>query len=152
MEVHIPDLFDLQKITDSGQCFRVAPLPGGTYRFITGDEVPYIRKTSEEVYQVSCGQDAWERIWSPYFDLSRNYRDISKAIPEEDAFLDLAARTGGGSASCVRIPGRCWSPSSSPSAKASPPSALWWNCSVSGMARKSKPPPKRFTHFPQPYK
>lgn len=96
MEVHIPDLFDLQKITDSGQCFRVAPLPGGTYRFITGDEVLYIRKTSEEVYQVSCGQDAWERIWSPYFDLSRNYRDISKAIPEEDAFLDLAARTGAG--------------------------------------------------------
>lgn len=29
MEIHIPDLFDLQKITDSGQCFRAALLPNG---------------------------------------------------------------------------------------------------------------------------
>ena len=96
MEVHIPDLFDLQKITDSGQCFRVAPLPGGTYRFITGDQVLYIRKTGEETYQVSCDRDTWARIWSPYFDLGRNYRALSRAIPAEDTFLDLAARAGAG--------------------------------------------------------
>lgn len=96
MEVHIPDLFDLQKIADSGQCFRVAPLPGGTYRFITGDQVLYIRKTGEETYQVSCGRDTWAHIWSPYFDLGRNYRALSGAIPTEDTFLDLAARAGAG--------------------------------------------------------
>ena len=65
MEVRIPDLFDLQKITDSGQCFRVTPLPGGTYRFLTGCEVLYIRKMSEETYQVSCDPDTWESIWKP---------------------------------------------------------------------------------------
>lgn len=96
MEVHISDLFDLQKITDSGQCFRVTPLPDGTYRFITRDEVLYIRKASAETYQVSCDQDVWERIWIPYFDLDRNYQDIRKAIPAEDAFLDLAAKVGAG--------------------------------------------------------
>lgn len=48
MEVHIPDLFDLQKITDSGQCFRAALLPSGTYRFITGNEVLYIQKTAPD--------------------------------------------------------------------------------------------------------
>ena len=96
MEIHISDLFDLQKITDSGQCFRVTPLADGTYRFITGAQVLYIRKTSEETYRVSCNPDAWEHVWSPYFDLSRNYRNIRKAIPAEDAFLDLAARTGAG--------------------------------------------------------
>lgn len=96
MDVRIPDLFDLQKITDSGQCFRVTPLPGGTYRFITGDAVLYIRKASAETYQVSCSQDDWERIWSPYFDLGRNYRDISRAIPAEDTFLELAAQAGAG--------------------------------------------------------
>ena len=37
MLVQISDLFDLQKIADSGQCFRSAALPDGTYRFITGD-------------------------------------------------------------------------------------------------------------------
>ena len=96
MEVHISDLFDLQKITDSGQCFRVVPLPEGTYRFITGGEVLYIRKTSEEHYRVSCDPDTWEHIWCPYFDLSRNYREIRKAIPAEDSFLDLAAQSGAG--------------------------------------------------------
>ena len=96
MEVCISDLFDLQKITDSGQCFRVAPLPGGTYRFITGGNVLYIRKAAEETYEVSCDQDTWEQIWSPYFDLARNYQDIRKAIPAEDPFLALAAQTGAG--------------------------------------------------------
>ena len=96
MEVYIPDLFDLKKIADSGQCFRTALLPDGTYRFITGDQVLYIRKVSEEIYQVSCGQETWENIWRPYFDLGRNYRDISDRIPETDTFLGLAARTGAG--------------------------------------------------------
>ena len=96
MEVRIPDLFDLQKITDSGQCFRVTPLPDGTYRFLTGAQVLYIRKIAEELYQVSCDQDVWEHIWSPYFDLGRNYRDIRAAIPTEDTFLNLAAQAGAG--------------------------------------------------------
>lgn len=96
MEVCIPDLFDLQKITDSGQCFRVAPLSEGTYRFITGGQVLYIRKISAELYEVNCGQDVWDRVWRPYFDLDRSYRDIGGAIPAEDAFLRLAARDGAG--------------------------------------------------------
>ena len=29
MEVHIPDLFDLKKIADSGQCFRAVSRPDG---------------------------------------------------------------------------------------------------------------------------
>lgn len=96
MEVHIPDLFDLQKIADSGQCFRVAPLPDGAYRFITGEQVLYIRHTSGETYQVSCDRDVWERVWSPYFDLGRSYRELGKTIPPEDGFLNRAAGAGAG--------------------------------------------------------
>lgn len=96
MEVRIPDLFDLQKITDSGQCFRVTPLSEGTYRFITGAQALYIRKTAEELYRVSCDKTTWERIWGPYFDLARNYREICSAIPGEDPFLDRAAQAGAG--------------------------------------------------------
>ena len=96
MEIRIPDLFDLGKIIDSGQCFRAVSLGGGTYRFIIGEQVLYIRKRSDEVYEVSCEQDIWEQVWSPYFDLERNYRAISRMIPEDDAFLSLAAQTGAG--------------------------------------------------------
>lgn len=96
MEVCIPDLFDLQKIADSGQCFRAVPLDGGTYRFITGDQVLYIKKRQESSYQVSCGREVWEAVWRPYFDLDRSYQDINRAIPPEDHFLRQAALAGAG--------------------------------------------------------
>ena len=96
MEVHIPDLFDLKKIVDSGQCFRAVPLAGGIYRFITGDQVLYIRSRSEECYEVSCDRESWEQVWNPYFDLERNYRDIGKQIPARDTFLNQAAQAGAG--------------------------------------------------------
>ena len=96
MEVHIPDLFDLKKIADSGQCFRTVLLPDGTYRFITGDQALYIRRVADEIYEVSCGRDIWASVWSPYFDLGRNYRDISGQIPAKDNFLSQAAQAGAG--------------------------------------------------------
>ena len=96
MEVRITDLFDLGKIVDSGQCFRAALLPEGDYRFITGGQVLYIQKCAEETYRVSCDRESWERVWVPYFDLNRSYRDISGQIPEKDTFLRLAAQAGAG--------------------------------------------------------
>ena len=98
MEVRITDLFDLGKIVDSGQCFRAALLPEGDYRFITGGQVLYIQKCAEETYRVSCDRESWERVWVPYFDLNRSYRDISGQIPEKDTFLRLAAQAGAGMA------------------------------------------------------
>lgn len=96
MEIRIPDLFDLQKIADSGQCFRAVPLSNGGYRFITGDQVLYIRGASEDRYEVSCDREIWERVWSPYFDLGRNYREIGRRIPAKDTFLSQAAQAGAG--------------------------------------------------------
>lgn len=96
MEVSIPDLFDLKKIVDSGQCFRAVLCPDGAYRFIKGDQVLYIRNLSDGIYRVSCDRDAWEHIWGPYFDLERSYQNINSSIPKEDAFLTLAAQTGAG--------------------------------------------------------
>ena len=96
VEVHIPDLFDLQKIAGSGQCFRAAAFPDGTYRFITGEHVLYIRQVAEQDYSVSCPPEAWETIWTPYFDLERDYRSVSDSIPPDDTFLRCAAGEGAG--------------------------------------------------------
>lgn len=122
MEVRISDLFDLQKITDSGQCFRVALLPGGTYRFITGGNVLYIRKAAEETYEVSCDQDTWERIWSPYFDLAGITRTFARPFRRKIPSWLWPHRPAQASEFCGRTPGRCWLLSSFPSAKASRPS------------------------------
>ena len=96
MLIHISDLFDLQKIADSGQCFRAARLGEDTYRFITGDQVLYIRQVSGRTYEADCPAEAWENVWSPYFDLGRNYQNITAAIPPDDVFLSLSARDGAG--------------------------------------------------------
>ena len=44
MQIQIKDDFDLEKIAVSGQCFRVRQFEDGTFRFITGEHVIYIRR------------------------------------------------------------------------------------------------------------
>ena len=96
MDVRIDDRFDLQKIADSGQCFRVRVFPDGTYRFLTGEQVLYIRSLPGRDYRVSCSPEIWESVWRPYFDLDRDYQAVDRAIPAGDAFLKEAARYGAG--------------------------------------------------------
>ena len=88
MEVRIPDLFDLRKIADSGQCFRVASFPDGTYRFITGEQVLYIRKIAGETYRVNCDQDPWEMLVT--FIISQR-----KSIPAIRSVVELLSERYG---------------------------------------------------------
>ena len=96
MQVTISDDFDLQKIADSGQCFRVKDFGDGMFRFITGSEALYIKKLSAARYEVNCPDEAWKRVWVPYFDLERNYLLIRQAIPDSDVYMQSAARGGKG--------------------------------------------------------
>ena len=98
MQVTIKDDFDLEKIIDSGQCFRGKSLEDGSYRFISGDSVIYLRPKEGEpgVYTVSCDPESWETIWFPFFDLKRCYRDIALSESGKHAFVDQAIRYGRG--------------------------------------------------------
>lgn len=88
------DDFDLQKICDSGQCFRCKQIEN-FYRFITQDHVLYIKPLSDSSFDISCNSDDWNRTWIPYFDLSRNYAKIRTYI-QNDQFMTTAANTGTG--------------------------------------------------------
>ena len=96
MEIKINDDFDLTKIINSGQCFRGKEIEENIYRFITNDEIIYIRKKSDDAYEISCDERAWNKVWKNYFDMERNYKEIRKQIPENDTFLIKSARTGRG--------------------------------------------------------
>ncbi len=78
--VTIEDDFDLEKIADSGQCFRAKEISPGVFRFITLNHAIDMQKVEEETFQISCGASEWELIWSKYFDIQTNYAEIRKEI------------------------------------------------------------------------
>lgn len=101
-QVSINDDFDLDKIADSGQCFRVKRLEDGMFRFITGEHILYIKRISGSadevgaVYDISCDENEWQLVWVPYFDMGRSYSDIRAHILKNDIFMTKAATFGRG--------------------------------------------------------
>lgn len=103
--ITIEDDLDLAKIAVSGQCFRVRRFDDGTYRFITGDHVLYIRRIDDEPsdgcdrparYEVSCTPEEWKNIWCHYFDLDRDYAAIRKRCSGKNDFIDSTMDFGRG--------------------------------------------------------
>ncbi len=89
MIIEIKDDFDLKKIADSGQAFRIAEV-NGFYRFIHKDNVIYIKNIGGPAYETTGGTFSNE-----YFDIGRNYSSI-KALTAGDDFLSKAAAFGQG--------------------------------------------------------
>ena len=113
MKITINDDFDLEKIIDSGQCFRPAKIAENTYRFITGTHVVDIKDETAGAegkipvnkkdpldhavtLSASCTRKEWDEIWHPYFDLDTDYAKIRAGIPKEDKYLREAAKAGAG--------------------------------------------------------
>ena len=80
--INIKDDFDLEKIAESGQCFRPKEVSPGVYRFITLDHVVDIEKIEEETFKISCSVAEWDIVWSKYFDIETNYAEIRQQILE----------------------------------------------------------------------
>ena len=100
--IDIEDDFDLEKIVDSGQCFRAKEIDSGAYRFITLNHVIDIKQVSDITYEISCGISEWELFWAKYFDLETDYAEIRKEIMDFCAnkpckeYLSLAIDYGKG--------------------------------------------------------
>lgn len=78
--VKIEDDFDLEKIADSGQCFRANEVSEGVFRFITLDHVVDMQKIDEGEYKISCSLAEWDIVWTKYFDLHTDYAEIRQQI------------------------------------------------------------------------
>ena len=107
MIINIEDDLDLKKIADSGQAFRIAEISDGEYRFVTGDQVLYIKpvklqKNGAGSYEISCfdesgeipAKEAFEKVWKNYFDLGTSYKKIRSLVPEKDVFLSKSCENG----------------------------------------------------------
>lgn len=99
MELHIKDDFDLRKIVNSGQCFRPKEIEPDFYRFTTEDNILYVKDlTGQEpgLFNFSCDEETYKKVWVHYFDLKKNYSKIRKRIPKDDLFMTDAAKLGAG--------------------------------------------------------
>ena len=94
-EIELADDLDLNKIADSGQCFRWKRLDDRYYRITAFGRVLYLRE-KENILQASCTEEEFRKIWGGYLDFPTCYRQIRKRIPEEDRFLTAAADYGKG--------------------------------------------------------
>ena len=96
MQITIRDDFDLEKIASSGQCFRAKLLDDGSYRFVSGEHVIYIKETGKNRFSVSCTNEEWETVWTRYFDLNRSYRDLYYEEREKHEYVRAAMECGRG--------------------------------------------------------
>lgn len=96
MLVSINDDFDLNKITESGQCFRTKIFKDNVFRFISASNILYIKHIYSTEYEVSCTKAEWNTIWESYFDLRRCYSQIRRQISSSDMFLSKAANEAHG--------------------------------------------------------
>ena len=92
MIIRIPDDFNMEKIADSGQCFRWTKAGDHMYRIIAGESSLYITALEDECYDLDYTEEEYDRFWLDYFDLKEDYRTIRGRIDrEKDPFLWQAA-------------------------------------------------------------
>lgn len=92
MTLQISDDFDLERIAQSGQCFRWEKIDDKTYRITALDECLYVEKIGKTEFAFDCDEETFQAKWHSYFDLDEDYRKIRRRIDREnDPFLHTAA-------------------------------------------------------------
>ena len=91
------DDLELERIAESGQCFRWEKLDEDTYRVPHLSYCLIIKRTGDGRFLLSCSREEYERVWRKYLDMDTDYRSIRNLIrKEEDAFLYNACEYGKG--------------------------------------------------------
>ena len=87
--------FNLIKIADSGQCFRMDQIENGNWSVIALDH--YCEAVVEDLGTVTvyCADDE-NGFWKEYFDLDTDYAQFRRSADKEDPFLCSAVEFGKG--------------------------------------------------------
>ena len=87
--------FDIDQITNSGQCFRFHRVGDKSYNLIAGTHLLNIQQNGRTV-RFDCDEDEFNAIWRPYFDLDADYGRCKAAVAKRDTYLQNAVAYGGG--------------------------------------------------------
>jgi N-glycosylase/DNA lyase len=87
--------FDIAKIADSGQCFRLTEIRENRYLLVAIGRILEIGALPDGAV-LRCSRKEYERLWRNYFDMDTDYRRFRAAVSGDDAFLSCAVRYGAG--------------------------------------------------------
>ena len=95
--------FDADRIFRSGQCFRFSRETDGSYTgVVRGCFASVFYNNEEDVltvwsdYMPKSSETLRLRFWRDFFDLDRDYREIKRALSDNDPVLEKAILAGGG--------------------------------------------------------
>lgn len=94
--------FDVGKIAESGQCFRMALNENGSYdviyqrKYLNIKPVSYDKTTGFFSLELDCSEEDYENVWKSYFDMETDYGKMAELVDREDIFLNEAVRYGKG--------------------------------------------------------
>lgn len=83
--------YDLDATLDSGQCFRWEKIAPQTWQGVAYRRLLRVTYGSGKLVLEGAGQEEAERIWAPYFDLSRNYDGVKKILSQDSVLLKAIA-------------------------------------------------------------
>jgi len=89
---------NIEKIADSGQCFRMDQISSGLWKLIAGEK--WCTASEEEcngqsITTINCPEGD-DDFWRYYFDLDTDYETFRNAVKEDDLFLNDAVEYGKG--------------------------------------------------------
>ena len=90
------DFFDMHKIADSGQAFRIRDIDETHTELIAFGRYLQAADLGDSTFAFSCTEKEFSDIWEDYFDLGRDYSAVVKSIDPEDGYLKDAAAFSNG--------------------------------------------------------
>lgn len=99
VKIEIEDDLDLDKIAESGQCFRWKKIDNGKYlipafgRFVVAG---LCYDDGKQTLELSCDEKEFDEIWKDYFDFETSYSGIRAKIDPSDLFLKNSTEAGKG--------------------------------------------------------
>ena len=94
IQITNPD-FDIRKIAESGQCFRLNPNSKGGYTLVANGRVLRLTETDSGC-MLDCTLAEFDALWRDYFDMDTDYAAIRAQVDPGDAFLQRACDYGAG--------------------------------------------------------
>lgn len=88
--------FDLSKIADSGQCFRIYPSRAGGYVTVSQGRVVHALQEPDGSWTFDCSLQEFDSYWNQYFDMGTNYQQMLDSVDVHDGYLREAAKVGCG--------------------------------------------------------